>query len=141
MLAHKKEKIAGSEWLMSKHIIVVDDDKQIREIVTFVLSRHDFEVVVASNGQQLQHLLARQIPDLIILDVMMPGEDGYQIFSSLQSDPKTRSIPVMIMTAHAEDIYERISVDLGAAEHMTKPFHPLELVERVKELLQTTTQN
>jgi DNA-binding response OmpR family regulator len=47
----------------------------------------------------------------------------------------------MIMTAHAEDIYERISVDLGAAEHMTKPFHPLELVERVKELLQTTTQN
>ncbi len=107
---------------MSKHIIVVDDDKEIREIVTFVLSR-------------------QQLPDLVILDIMMPGEDGYQIFRSLRSDQRTNSIPVIIMTAHAEDIYERISVDLGAAEHMTKPFHPFELVERVKALLQTTTQH
>jgi len=126
---------------MSKHIIVVDDDKEIREIVTFVLSRHDFEVAVASNGRQLQHLLLQQLPDLVILDIMMPGEDGYQLFRSLRSDQQTRSIPVIIMTAHAEDIYERISVDLGAAEHMTKPFHPFELVERVKALLQTTTQH
>jgi DNA-binding response OmpR family regulator len=126
---------------MSKHIIVVDDDKEIREIVTFVLSRHDFEVAVASNGRQLQHLLAQQLPDLVILDIMMPGEDGYQIFRSLRSAQRTSSIPVIIMTAHAEDIYERISVDLGAAEHMTKPFHPFELVERVKALLQTTTQH
>ncbi len=126
---------------MSKHIIVVDDDKEIREIVTFVLSRHDFEVAVASNGRQLQQLLAQQLPDLVILDIMMPGEDGYQIFRSLRSDQRTNSIPVIIMTAHAEDIYERISVDLGAAEHMTKPFHPFELVERVKALLQTTTQH
>ncbi len=126
---------------MSKHIIVVDDDKEIREIVTFVLSRHDFEVAVASNGRQLQQLLAQQLPDLVILDIMMPGEDGYQIFRSLRSDQRTSSIPVIIMTAHAEDIYERISVDLGAAEHMTKPFHPFELVERVKALLQTTTQH
>ena len=123
---------------MSKYIIVVDDDKEIREIVTFVLSRHDFEVAAASNGRQLQQLLLQQLPDLVILDIMMPGEDGYQLFRSLRSDQQTRSIPVIIMTAHAEDIYERISVDLGAAEHMTKPFHPFELVERVKALLQTT---
>ena len=126
---------------MSKRIFVVDDDREIREIVTFVLKRNGFEVTAASNGQQLQHLLIQQIPDLIILDVMMPGEDGYQIFNTLRSDPQTRHIPVVIMTAHAEDIYERISVDLGAAEHMTKPFHPFELVEKVKVLLQATTQN
>ena len=126
---------------MSKRIFVVDDDREIREIVTFVLKRNGFEVTAASNGQQLQHLLIQQIPDLIILDVMMPGEDGYQIFSALRSDPQTQQIPVVIMTAHAEDIYERISVDLGAAEHMTKPFHPFELVEKVKVLLQATTQN
>ncbi len=94
---------------MSKYIIVVDDDKEIREIVTFVLSRHDFEVAAASNGRQLQHLLLQQLPDLVILDIMMPGENGYQLFRSLRSD-----------------------------EHMTKPFHPFELVERVKALLQTT---
>jgi DNA-binding response OmpR family regulator len=126
---------------MSKRIFVVDDDKEIQEIVTFVLMRHGFEVIVACNGQQLQDLLIQQKPDLIILDVMMPGEDGYQIFSSLRSNCLTQHIPVVIMTAHAEDIYERISVDLGAAEHMTKPFHPFELVERVKALLLATTQN
>ena len=126
---------------MSKRIIVVDDDKEIREIVTFVLNRQGFEVAVASNGQQLQQLLAQLIPDLIILDVMMPGENGYHIFSSLRSNPYTQHIPIVIMTAHVEDIYERISEDLGAAEHMTKPFHPFDLVERVKALLQTSPQN
>ncbi len=126
---------------MSKRIIVVDDDKEIREITRFVLTHNGFEVAVACNGKQLQQLLAEQLPELIILDVMMPGEDGYQIFSSLRKDACTRHIPVVIMTAHTEDIYGRISTDLGAAEHITKPFHPLELVERVNALLQAEAQN
>ena len=121
---------------MPKRVIVVDDDKEIREMVTFALTHNGFEVGVASNGQQLQALLASQMPDLIILDVTMPGQDGYQIFNGLRSNPQTQQIPVVIMTAHAENIYERISVDLGAAEHLTKPFHPLELVDRIKVLLQ-----
>lgn len=124
---------------MLKRVIVVDDDKEIREIVTFVLTRNGFEVAVACNGQQLQDLLAAQIPDLIILDVMMPGLDGYSIFSGLRSNSTTSHIPVIIMTAHDENIYERISVDLGAAEHITKPFHPLNLVEKIKALLQVTS--
>ena len=124
---------------MVKRVIVVDDDKEIREIVTFVLRRNGFEVAVASNGQQLQQLLAEKLPDLIILDVMMPGQDGYQIFNTLRNDAQTQQIPVMIMTAHTENIYERISVDLGAAEHVTKPFHPLDLAEKVKTLLQVTS--
>lgn len=123
---------------MAKRIIVVDDDKEIREIITFTLNHYGFEVVNASNGQQLHHQLKRQLPDLIILDVMMPGEDGYQICSGLRSNPETQHIPVMIITAHVEDIYARISVDLGAAQHMTKPFHPLELAERVKKLLEVS---
>jgi DNA-binding response OmpR family regulator len=130
---------ASKRWLMTKRIFVVDDDKEIREIVTFVLSHNGFEVVVAPNGQQLQSLLFAQLPDLIIHDVMMPGEDGYQIFSSLRDNPQTQRIPVIIMTAHSEHIYEQISVDLGAAEHITKPFHPIELAERVKALLQIRT--
>jgi DNA-binding response OmpR family regulator len=124
---------------MSKRIVVVDDDKEVREIVTFVLARNGFDVDAASNDLQLERLLALQIPDLIILDVMMPGIDGYRIFGRLHDNPKTQHIPVMIMTAHAEDIYERISVDLGAAQHITKPFHPLELVEKVKALLQVSS--
>ena len=124
---------------MLKRVIVVDDDKEIREIVTFVLDRNGFEVAVASNGQQLQHLLATQVPDLIILDVMMPGQNGYEIFSALRTDLRTQQVPVIVMTAHAEEIYERISVDLGAADHITKPFHPLDLVEKIRTLLRVTT--
>src|SRR5215470_9290614 len=123
---------------MPKHIIVVDDDKEVREIVTFALNCNGFEVAAASNGQQLHHLLASQMPDLIILDVMMPGQNGYQLFHSLRNNPDTQQIPIIIMTAHAENIYERISADLGAEKHVTKPFHPLDLVEKVRALLQIT---
>lgn len=121
---------------MPKRVVVVDDDKEIQEIITFVLSRNGFEVGVASNGQQLQDMLVTTTPDLVILDVMMPGIDGYQIFASLRERAATRHIPVIIMTAHAENIYERISLDLGAAEHITKPFHPLDLVGKVQRLLE-----
>ncbi len=126
---------------MAKRIIVADDDKEVREIVTFVLTRNGFEVIAVNNGQQLQDVLARQLPDVLILDVMMPGEDGYHLCHALRSNPRTQHIPIIIMTAHTEEIYERISMDLGVAEHMTKPFHPLALVERVKALLSKTAQN
>lgn len=119
---------------MVKQIVVVDDDKEIREIITFALGHNGFDVASASNGAQLQSLLASQVPDLILLDVMMPGQDGYQIFYRLRTDPLTRHVPVIIMTAHSEDIYARISHDLGAV-HLTKPFHPLAMVEKVKALL------
>jgi DNA-binding response OmpR family regulator len=125
---------------MPNRVIVVDDDKEVQEIVTFALSRNGFEVAVASNGQQLQDVLATNTPDLIILDVMMPGLDGYQIFGSLRKNAATQHVPIIIMTAHAENIYERISLDLGAAVHITKPFHPLELVGRVQRLLQAIPQ-
>ncbi len=125
---------------MPNRVVVVDDDKEVQEIITFALSRHGFEVVVASNGQQLQDVLATTMPDLIILDVMMPGLDGYQIFGSLRKNAATQHVPVIIMTAHAENIYERISLDLGAAVHITKPFHPLDLVGKVQRLLQAIPQ-
>jgi DNA-binding response OmpR family regulator len=123
---------------MPKRIMVVDDDKEVQEIVAFVLHCNGFEVISALNGRQMQKYFIEphaQLPDLIILDVMMPGEDGYRIFSDLRRDPQTQHIPVIVMTAHTEDIYQRVSVDLGAALHMTKPFHPVELAEKVKVLL------
>jgi DNA-binding response OmpR family regulator len=120
---------------MSKKIIVVDDDKEVREIVTFVLKRNGFDVAFACNGEQLHSLLAQYLPQLIILDVMMPGANGYDIYRSLQQNARTRHIPVIIMTAHDEAIYKQISSDLGVAQHITKPFHPLALVEKVNILL------
>jgi CheY-like chemotaxis protein len=124
---------------MSKCVMVVDDDQDVQEIVSFVLNCHGIEVINAANGQQLHQLLGSEqtrLPDLIILDVMMPGVDGYQLCRRLRSDPLTQHIPIMIITGHAEGIYQRISTDLGAAVHMTKPFHPLDLLEQVQILLQ-----
>jgi len=121
---------------MIKCIMVADDDKEVREIIGFVLTRSGFEVLVVGNGQQLQQLLGQRIPDLIILDVMMPGEDGYTLCRQLRRDPPTQHIPIIIMTAHAEGIYQRISGDVGATQHITKPFHPLALAEKVKALLE-----
>ncbi len=120
---------------MDKRILVVDDDKEVREILSFVLKHNGFEVALASNGSQIQHLLFQRIPDLILLDVMMPGEDGFRLCRYLRQNALTRHVPIMIMTAHSEDIYQHISKDVGASEHITKPFHPLELVEKVKALL------
>jgi DNA-binding response OmpR family regulator len=122
---------------MIKYILVVDDDKEVREILSFALKHDGFEVSVASNGQRLQQLLTQRLPDLIILDVMMPGEDGFRLCRNLRHDPTTQHIPIIIMTAHAEHIYQRISADVGADQHITKPFHPLEVVEKVKALLET----
>lgn len=120
---------------MNKCILVVDDDKEVREILSFVLRQNGFEVVLASNGSQIQPMLLHHVPDLILLDVMMPGEDGYHLCRYLRQNPLTQHVPIMIMTAHAEDIYQRISRDVGASQHITKPFHPLDLVEKVKALL------
>jgi CheY-like chemotaxis protein len=122
---------------MAKRILVIDDDEHIREIVLFALTRHDYDVTLAANGLQLQELLKTYTPDLIILDVMMPGLDGYRLFGELRQNPSTAHIPVVIMTAHAEKIYERISIDLGVSDHITKPFHPLELVSKVQHLLES----
>ncbi len=126
---------------MTQRILIVDDEEGIREIVAFVLEYHGFLVEKVANGKQLYQRLAVQLPDLIILDVMMPGEDGYQICRNLRSNLATRSIPVMIITAHVEDIYKRISDDLGVAKHITKPFHPLVLVECVRAILGESEDN
>lgn len=123
---------------MVKRVLVADDDKEIREIVSFVLTRHGFMIDTVSGKRELQQMLALHIPDLIILDVMMPGADGYRICHELRRDPRTRHIPVIMMTAHNEEIYQRISDDLGVAQHITKPFHPLDLAERVVALLERT---
>lgn len=124
-----------------KQVIVVDDDREVREIVTFTLEHHGYGVRAASSGQQLRQLLSSSKPDLIILDVMMPGDDGYRIYSALRREQETQRIPVIIMTAHDEDIYSKLSSDLGAARHISKPFHPLALLEHVHALLQDKSQN
>lgn len=115
-------------------ICVVDDDASIRDALHSYLSRHGFAVSTASGGEGLDAQLAAQVPDLVILDVMMPGEGGLDICRRLAE----RRIPVLMLSA-LDDVMDRVvGLELGAADYLGKPFDPRELLARVRGLLRRT---
>ncbi|MDB6135934.1 MAG: transcriptional regulatory protein c terminal [Verrucomicrobiales bacterium] len=119
-------------------ILVVDDETDILDLVTFNLKRQDFTVLTAENGVAAVRIAKEKIPDLIVLDLMLPGKDGFTVYRELRADARTRGIPVIMLTAKGE-LNDRIAgLELGADDYVTKPFSPKELVLRVKALLKRT---
>jgi two-component system phosphate regulon response regulator PhoB len=119
-------------------ILVVDDETDILDLVTFNLKRQDFTVLSADNGVAAVRIAKEKIPDLIVLDLMLPGKDGFTVYKELRADARTRGIPVIMLTAKGE-LNDRIAgLELGADDYVTKPFSPKELVLRVKALLKRT---
>jgi two-component system OmpR family response regulator len=114
------------------HIAVVDDHRDIRDLVGKYLSQHGFRISVAESAAALRRLLERGAPDLIILDVMMPGEDGLSVCRQLRS---TTDVPIIFLTAMTEDTDRIIGLELGADDYLTKPFNPRELLARIKAVL------
>lgn len=113
-------------------ILVVDDTPDICELVSVILTRDGFRVLTASGGEEMDAILAREAVDLIVLDTMMPGEDGLSICHRLQQRP---SPPIIMLSARGEDIDRIKGLDVGAEDYMAKPFHPKELVARIKVVL------
>ena len=116
-------------------ILVVDDEEDILDLLTFNLERAEYEVLRADDGNTGIKLAQQHIPDLVVLDLMLPGRDGYQVFYELKGDARTRRIPVLMLTAKAEVSDRIIGLKLGADDYVTKPFSPRELVLRVQALL------
>lgn len=114
---------------MSAKILVVEDEKPIADIIKFNLEREGFSVVVSYNGQDALEAAARQLPDLIVLDVMLPKLDGFQVCLELR---KTSSTPILMLTAKEEERDKIKGLEVGADDYITKPFSPRELVARVK---------
>ncbi|MFT3991637.1 MAG: response regulator [Luteolibacter sp.] len=114
------------------HIAVVDDHQDIRELVARYLGERGFRVSVADGGEALRRLLEIDPPDLIILDVMMPGDDGLVLCRELRATSQT---PVIFLTAMAEDTDCIIGLEIGGDDYLTKPFNPRELFARVKAVL------
>ena len=114
------------------HILVVDDDKDIREPLARYLSRHGLRTSTAANAQEMDKLLARGQIDLVVLDIMMPGEDGLSICRRLQSSSQ---IPTILLTALVEQTDRIVGLELGADDYVTKPFDPRELLARIKAVL------
>jgi len=119
-------------------VLVVDDETDILELVAFNLERQQYKVLTAGDGISAVKMAREKIPDLIVLDVMLPGLDGFGVYRELRADPRTSGIPVLMLTAKGE-INDRIAgLELGADDYVTKPFSPRELLLRVKALLKRT---
>jgi two-component system OmpR family response regulator len=114
------------------HIAVVDDHRDIRDLVGKYLSQHGFRISLADNAGALRRILQRGAPDLLILDVMMPGEDGLSLCRHIRS---TTDIPIIFLTAMTEETDRIIGLELGADDYLTKPFNPRELLARIKAVL------
>jgi len=116
-------------------ILVIEDEKDISDLITYHLRQSGFSVASALDGPSGLEAAKRKSPHLIILDLMLPGMDGKDICRALKSDPVTRSIPVLMLTAKSEEVDRIVGFELGADDYVTKPFSPRELVLRAKAIL------
>lgn len=120
---------------MSEKILIVDDDIDSLKLISLMLQRHGYDVVAASAGMQALSKAASDYPDLIILDIMMPDMNGYEVCRRLRADEHTRNIPVIMFTAKILVDDKVAGFEAGADDYLTKPIHPAELAARVKAIL------
>jgi DNA-binding response OmpR family regulator len=116
-------------------VLVVDDDPDVCDLVTYKLEQSGFEVRRASDGDGALREVARRVPDLVLLDIMMPGLSGLEVLERWRSDPVTAAIPVVMLTAKAQENDVERGFQLGADDYVVKPFSPRELVRRVTAVL------
>jgi two-component system, OmpR family, phosphate regulon response regulator PhoB len=116
-------------------ILIVEDERDIAELIGFNLRRAGHEVLMAHDGISGTETALREVPDLIILDLMLPGRDGYSVFRELRRDARTVSIPVIMLTARAQTEDRIQGLEAGADDYLTKPFSPKELMLRVQAVL------
>ena len=114
---------------------VVDDDTDIRELLSTYLGQNGFEVSVAAGGVPLRQMLDQSRPDVLVLDLMLPGVGGLEVCRTLKGNAMTAALPIIMLTARSEEIDKVIGLELGADDYMTKPFSPREMVARVKAVL------
>ncbi|AIB10564.1 chemotaxis protein CheY [Azospirillum argentinense] len=117
------------------HLLVVDDDREIRTLLSQFLTRHGFRVTGAKDGVEMMRTLDSARVDLIVLDLMMPGEDGLSLCRRLRATPETAQTPVIMLTAMGEETDRIVGLEMGADDYLAKPFSPRELLARVKAVL------
>jgi len=119
-------------------ILVVDDDRSIVKILRGYLEQAGYEVLAAHDGDEAMYLLRRERPDLVLLDLMLPDRDGWEITRLVVSDERLAGTPIIMLTARVEDTDKIVGLELGADDYITKPFNAREVVARVRALLRRT---
>lgn len=130
-----KENLCYTYISMAEKILIVDDDADTLRLVGLMLQRQGYEVITASNGPQALQKAEEEEPDLVLLDVMMPGMDGYEVARRLRANPITASTPILMFTAKAQIDDKLVGFESGADDYLTKPTHPAELQAHVRALL------
>lgn len=119
------------------HILIVDDDREIRDLLSRFLAKNGFRASVAANGREMRRALADAKIDLIVLDIMMPGETGLQLCAALRAQEASaaRHIPIIMLTAVGEETDRILGLEMGADDYLPKPFSPRELLARIRAVL------
>jgi len=119
----------------ARRILIVDDDAFVRRPLEFILRGEGFEPATACDGEECLASVAADRPDLIVLDVMMPGRSGFEVCRVLKSDPDTSGIPILLLSARGQERDRDRGIAAGACDFLTKPYSPSDLVRRVREIL------
>lgn len=120
-------------------ILVVDDEEDILELVRFNLSKEGYQTICAETGERAAEIARSELPDLIVLDLMLPGMDGLEVAKFLKYNPETENIPIVMLTAKGEESDVVTGLELGADDYVTKPFSPKILLARIKAVLRRKT--
>jgi DNA-binding response OmpR family regulator len=120
---------------MSKHVLIIEDEPNIIEAISFILTRDGWQVDTHSNGHDAVAVVLARAPDLVILDVMLPGRSGYDILTDLRALPETQNLPVLILTARGQARDREMAEKAGASRFMTKPFSNADVIEALNALV------
>lgn len=118
-----------------KIVILAEDDRMIARLIIFKLEKEDFKVIHFLNGESVVDTVSKILPDIVILDVMMPIQDGISILKEIKASPKTKHIPVVILSAKGQEKDIIKGMEIGASDYISKPFSPSELIVRIKRIL------
>lgn len=120
---------------MTGNILVVEDEVDIQEIVSYNLEKAGFTVAAVDSGEAALELIRKELPDLVVLDLMLPGMDGLEVCRLLKQDAETRDLPILMLTARAEEVDRVVGLELGADDYVVKPFSARELTLRIQAIL------
>tara|TARA_R110002094_G_scaffold39404_6_gene51955 strand:- start:221 stop:589 length:369 start_codon:yes stop_codon:yes gene_type:complete len=122
---------------MGKHVVLVEDELNIAEAIRFLLSNEGWRVETIANGASAYEIIRKAEPDLVMLDVMLPGKSGFEILHDLREDPNCASLPVLMLTARGQARDREMAEKAGVSKFMTKPFSNAEMLDAVRELTAT----
>ncbi|MCH2275380.1 response regulator [Thalassospira sp.] len=116
-------------------VLIAEDEETIVESLSFLMEKEGYDVSVATDGQMAIAMIVRDLPDMVLLDVMMPGCDGFDVVRAVRENPQTRPVPIMMLTAKTREVDRRKGLELGVDDFVTKPFSTRDVVSRVKAML------